>query len=62
MQELGLTISSNKLVLPATQVKLLGILIDTVKGTVTIPPEKLEQINQAVHQWLSEDMASKCQL
>ena len=32
MQELGLTVSSKKLVPPAVQVTCLGILIDTVKG------------------------------
>ena len=32
--ELGLTISEKKLVPPSTQVTCLGILIDTVKGTL----------------------------
>ena len=34
------------------QVTCLGVLIDTMKGTIAIPPEKLDQINQAVSQWL----------
>ena len=54
--------SSKKLVPPATQVTCLGILIDTIKETISISPEKLEQINQAVSQWLSKDVASKHQL
>ena len=62
MHELGLTISDKKLVPPATQVTCLGVLIDTVKGTIAIPPEKLEQINQAVTHWLSKDVASKRRL
>ena len=48
MQELGLTISSKKLFPPVTQVTCLDILTDTVKGTLAIPHDKLEQINQAV--------------
>ena len=62
MRELGLTISTKKLVPPATQVTCLGVLIDTVRGTIAIPPEKLADITQAVHQWLSKDVASKRQL
>ena len=62
MRELGLTISTKKLVPPATQVTCLGILIDTVRGTIAIPPEKLENISQAVRQWLGKDVASKHQL
>ena len=59
MRELGLTISSKKLV---TQVTCLGVLIDTVRGTIAIPPEKLADISRAVHQWLTKDVASKRQL
>ena len=50
MSQLGLTVSQKKLVAPATQVTCLGILIDTVKGTVSNTPEKLEQINITVRQ------------
>ena len=62
MRDLGLTISEKKLVPPATQVTCLGVLIDTVKGTIAIPPEKLDQINQAVFHWLDKNMASRRQL
>ena len=62
MGELGLTICEKKLVYPSTQVTCLGVLIDTVKGTFAIPPEKLHDINQAVCHWLHKDVASKCQL
>ena len=61
-RELGLTISEKKLVPPVTQVTCLGVLIDTVKGTIAIPPEKLDQINQAVSHWLNKDVASRLQL
>ena len=62
MSQLGLTVSQKKLVAPATQVTCLGVLIDTVKGTVSIPPEKLDQINATVRQWLSKSVVSKRQL
>ena len=62
MSRLGLTVSQKKLVAPATQVTCLGVLIDTVKGTVSIPPEKLDQINATVRQWLSKSVVSKHQL
>ena len=62
MHKLGLTISSKKLVPPAMQVMCLGVLIDTVKGTIAILPQKLEQVNQAVSQWLGKDVASRHQL
>ena len=62
MSQLGLTVSQKKLVAPAMQMTCLGVLIDTVKGTVLIPPEKLEQINVTVRQWLSKSVVSKRQL
>ena len=62
MGGLGLTISEKKLVPPSTQVTCLGILIDTVKGTLSIPSEKLQDITQAVRHWLGKDVTSKRQL
>ena len=62
MGELGLTISEKKLVPPSMQVTCLGVLIDTVKGTLSIRPEKLQDITQAVRHWLGKDVASKRQL
>ena len=40
MGRLGLSISQNKLVPPATQVTCLGVHIDIVHGTIAIPPDK----------------------
>ena len=37
LEKLGLTISSKKLVLPSTVVTCLGVQIDTVKGTISVP-------------------------
>ena len=62
MQDLGLTISQKKLVPPSTQVTCLGVLIDTVKGTISIPPEKLRDVASTVRQWLLRDVATKREL
>ena len=40
LQELGLSISSKKLIPPSTVVTCLGIQVDTEKGTLSIPTEK----------------------
>ena len=42
--KLGLSISEKKLVIPSMQAVCLVILIDTQNGTISIPPEKLEQV------------------
>ena len=62
MKRLGLSIGQNKLVPPATQVTCLGVLIDTVRGIIAILPEKLCDVTETVHMWLSKDVASKRQL
>ena len=62
MAELGLTVSEKKLVPPATCVMCLGVMIDTVRGTIATPPEKLATILIEVHQWLHRDVVSKRQL
>ena len=62
MQELGLTVSDKKLIPPSTQVVCLGVPIDTEKGTVPIPPEKLRLTNDMVREWLTKKMCTKRQL
>ena len=62
MGKLGLTISKKKLVVPATKAVCLGVLIDSVNGTISIPPEKLDQVNITVSQWLSKRVVTKRQL
>ena len=51
LQQLGLDISTKKLVPPSTSVVCLGILIDSVNKTVSIPPDKLSQINVMCKKW-----------
>ena len=62
MTQLGLTISESKLVEPTTKAVCLGILVDTVQGTVAIPPEKLEVVKQMVNDWRGRKWCMKRQL
>ena len=62
MTQLGLTISESKLVEPTTKAVCLGILVDTVQGTVAIPPEKLEVVKQMVNDWRGRKWCTKRQL
>ena len=56
---LGLTISSKKLVLPSTKVTCLGIEIDTLAGSISIPVEKLQKISELVHEWIGKKTVYK---
>ena len=48
IKRMGLSISEKKLVAPTTSAVCLGVLIGTIKGTVTIPDEKMRQIKQTI--------------
>ena len=59
LEELGLTVSTKKLVPPSTQVMCLGILVDTETFTISIPPEKLQVIKQMCLQWSTKNFCTK---
>ena len=59
LQELGLTISDKKLVSPSTLVTCLGVQIDTVHGTISVPPEKLQKIVQMCLNWEEKTQVRK---
>ena len=59
LQELGLQISDKKLVPASTAVVCLGILIDTVHRTISIPQSKLQDIVQLCRNWAKKTYASK---
>ena len=40
----------------------LGVLIDTVNGTISIPPDKLCDVTDNVRQWFLHDIASKLEI
>ena len=62
LQELGLDISQKKLVPPSTSVTCLGILIDTIHRTISIPPTKLQEITNMCKNWVTKTFCSKTHL
>ena len=62
MPQLGLDISVKKLTPPSTIAVCLGIQINTVESTVSIPPEKLQKIVHMVTDWKARHFCSKRQL
>ena len=62
LNALGLSISDRKLVRPGTQAICLGVLIDSEKGTMSIPQEKMAQIVQLVASWGVRTHCSRRQL
>ena len=59
IQDLGLEISMKKLHPPDTKVVCLGILITTIDSTMSIPPDKLQQIIQAYTDWSDKRVCTK---
>ena len=57
--ELGLDISLKKLVPPSTSVVCLGILVDSITKTVSIPADKLQEIIQLCSYWTIKTYCSK---
>ena len=51
LAELGLDISVHKNVPSATKVTCLGVLVNTEDFTVSVPPEKLEEIKNLCRSW-----------
>ena len=62
LRQLGLDISQKKLVAPSTSAICLGILINTVDRTISIPAEKLKHINHICNEWKSKVTCTKNQL
>ena len=62
LQNLGLTITQKKLVTPVTKAICLGVIIDTEKSTISIPSEKLSEIQTTVQEWLTKTTCTKRQL
>ena len=62
LQELGLDISDKKLHPPDTKFVCLGILFDTVNRTISMLPEKLQDIIQICTEWSDKRSCTKNQL
>ena len=57
--EVGLDINIKKLVPPSTAVTCLGILVDSVQKTISVPSDKLAEIVQLCADWNSKAYCSK---
>ena len=62
LDQLGLTLNSKKLVSPTTSMVCLGILIDTETRTMSVPPEKIENIVKMCDEWQNKKFCSKREL
>ena len=59
LQELGLTISVHKNVLPSQQVICLGILVDTKNFTLSVPSDRLSDIVTLLDLWSAKTSCTK---
>ena len=62
LQQLGLEISQEKLVPPTTSLICLGIQVDVVTKTISIPQAKLHQIHDDCKGWVGRKTCTKRQL
>ena len=61
LKDLGLEVSDSKLVPPSTCVTCLGIQVDTVNKTLSIPQEKLQEIKTLCKAWTHKKVVTKQQ-
>ena len=60
--ELGLEVSHEKTVPPTTCLTFLGTMVDTVQLTLSIPPDKLEEVRSELLRWKNVKSVTKRQL
>ena len=51
LQDQGLQVSQSKLVSPHTEVTCLIIVVNTIKSTISIPADKIEEIRNIYTHW-----------
>ena len=61
LKDLRLEVSDSKLVPPSTCVTCLGIQVDTVNKTLSIPEEKLQEIKNMCKTWTHKKIVTKQQ-
>ena len=49
--QLHLPVAGEKTVGPSTSLVFLGVLIDTLEGALSLPPEKLDRLHRLLQQW-----------
>ena len=60
--DLGLIENLSKACAPSTVQVVLGIEIDTIKGTLAVPGEKLKEVKEVIIRWKRKRKSSKVQL
>lgn len=60
--KLGFSISWHKCISPTQCLVFLGVEIDSAKGTLSIPAQKVEELKAVLHTWSSKTRASKKEL
>ena len=58
-EEVGFGVAPKKTEGPATQINLLGIIIDSDKMELRLPKQKLEKVQEMVNQWKRRHMCRK---
>ena len=61
-QSLGVPVASNKIEGPNTALTFLGITIDTVRGELCLPADKLIRLQQTIRYWASKRSCTKREL
>ena len=59
LKDLGLVESVDKYHPPSTCMPYLGVMFDSVKQTMSVPPEKLSELRELVEQWKRKTTATK---
>ena len=59
LQDLGLEESKEKYHPPSTSMPYLGVLFDSVKMTMSVPPDKLQEIREELTLWARKSTATK---
>lgn len=62
LKDCGLIEAIKKACPPSTRMIFLGILLDTLKMTLEVTPERLEEISLLINQWLIKNVASRKEL
>ena len=62
LQDLGLQVSQSKLIPPHTEVTCIGMVVNTITRTISIPTEKLQEIQDMCTQWTLKSTCTKRQL
>ena len=61
-QHLGIPLAPNKREGPSSVLVFLGIEIDTVKGELRLPSDKLQRLTKALTTWLKKKSCSRKEL